>query len=50
MARLDKHTMHSIGMRITPCRSSTPSPPSARPPPGLATYADLPVISGRLVV
>ena len=33
MAHLDKHTMHSIGMRITACPSSTPSRPCARPRP-----------------
>ena len=48
LARLDKHTMHSIGMRITAVPVVNAIPAVCAAPPGLATYADLPVITSPL--
>jgi hypothetical protein len=48
MARLDKHTMHGIGMRITAVPVVNAIPAVCAAPPGLATYADLPVITSPL--
>jgi hypothetical protein len=48
MADLTKDTMHSIGMRITATPVVNAIPVVCAAPPGLATYADLPVIPSRL--
>ena len=49
LADLTKETMHSIGMRITAVPVVNAIPAVCAAPAGLATYADLPVITSRLV-
>jgi hypothetical protein len=45
MANLDKDTMHGIGMRITAVPIVNAIPAVCVAPPGIVTYADLPVIA-----
>jgi 2,4-diaminopentanoate dehydrogenase len=48
LADLTKATMHSIGMRITAVPVINAIPAVCAAPPGIATYADLPVIASRV--
>ena len=48
LADLTKATMHSIGMRITAVPVVNAIPAVCAAPPGLATYADLPIIASHL--
>jgi 2,4-diaminopentanoate dehydrogenase len=48
LADLTKATMHSIGMRITAVPVVNAIPAVCAAPPGIATYADLPVIASHL--
>jgi len=48
LAHLDKNTMHSIGMRITAVPVVNAIPAVCAAAPGIATYADLPVITSPL--
>lgn len=49
LADLTKETMHRIGMRITAVPVVNAIPAVVAAAPGIATYADLPVITSRLV-
>ncbi len=49
LADLTKETMHSIGMRITAVPVVNAIPVVCAAPAGIATYADLPVITSPLV-
>ena len=48
MAHLDKETMHSIGMRITAVPVVNAIPAVCAAPAGIATYAELPVVTSLL--
>jgi hypothetical protein len=48
LSHLDKDTMHSIGMRITAVPVVNAIPAVCAAPPGIATYATLPVITSPL--
>jgi hypothetical protein len=48
LAKLDKDTMHGIGMRITAVPVVNAIPAVCAAAPGIATYADLPVITSPL--
>lgn len=49
LAHLDKSTMHAIGMRITAVPVVNAIPAVRRAAPGIATYADLPVVASPIV-
>ena len=49
LADLSKATMHGIGMRITAVPVVNAIPAVCAAPPGIATYADLPVITSPVV-
>lgn len=48
LAHLDKEVMHGIGMRITAVPVVNAIPAVCRAAPGIATYADLPVVTSPL--
>ncbi len=48
LTHLDKETMHNIGMRITSVPVVNAIPAVCAAAPGIATYADLPIITSRL--
>lgn len=48
LAHLDRDTMHGIGMRITAVPVVNAIPAVCAAPPGIATYADLPVITSPI--
>jgi hypothetical protein len=48
LSHLDKDTMHSIGMRITAVPVVNAIPAVCAAPPGIATYADLPLVTSPL--
>lgn len=50
LANLNKDTMHSIGMRITAVPAVNAIPAVCAAPPGIKTYADLPVITSPLAL
>lgn len=49
LADLTKETMHNIGMRITAVPVVNAIPAVCAAPPGIATYADLPVVTSPLL-